>query len=110
MLLNLFIGSGSAKWAMMAPVFVPMFYHIDLSPALTQLLYRIGDSITNGISPLYTMFPLILGWVQQYDEDAGIGTVAGLLLPYAIFTFIAWTILLILWYLIGLPIGPGEPI
>jgi aminobenzoyl-glutamate transport protein len=110
MFLNLFIGSGSAKWAMMAPVFVPMFYHIDLSPALTQLLYRIGDSITNGVSPLYTMFPLILGWVQQYDEDAGIGTVAGLLLPYAIFTFIAWTILLILWYLIGLPIGPGEPI
>jgi aminobenzoyl-glutamate transport protein len=110
MFLNLFIGSGSAKWAMMAPVFVPMFYHIDLSPALTQLLYRIGDSITNGISPLYVMFPLILGWVQQYDEDAGIGTVAGLLLPYAIFTFFAWTILLIAWYLIGIPIGPGEPI
>ena len=110
MLLNLFIGSGSAKWAMMAPVFVPMFYHIELSPALTQLLYRIGDSITNGISPLYTMFPLILGWVQQYDKNAGVGTVASLLLPYAIFTFVAWTILLVAWYLIGLPIGVGEPI
>ena len=93
---------------MMAPVFVPMFYHIELSPALTQLLYRIGDSITNGISPLYTMFPLILGWVQQYDKDAGIGTVASLLLPYAIFTFIAWTLLLVAWYLIGIPIGVGE--
>jgi aminobenzoyl-glutamate transport protein len=110
MFLNLFIGSGSAKWALMAPVFVPMFYHINLSPALTQLLYRIGDSITNGISPLYTMFPLILGWVQQYDKNAGIGTVASLLLPYAIFTFIAWTLLLIVWYLLGIPIGVGEPI
>ncbi|NIM19893.1 MAG: AbgT family transporter [Candidatus Latescibacteria bacterium] len=110
MFLNLFIGSGSAKWAIMAPVFVPMFYHIDLTPAFTQLLYRIGDSITNGISPLYTMFPLILGWVQQYDEDAGIGTVSSLLLPYAIFTFVAWTILLIIWYAIGLPIGVGESI
>ncbi len=110
MFLNLFIGSGSAKWALMAPVFVPMFYHIDLSPALTQLLYRIGDSITNGISPLYTMFPLILGWVQQYDKNAGIGTVASLLLPYAIFTFIAWTLLLVVWYLLGIPIGVGEPI
>lgn len=110
MFLNLFIGSGSAKWAMMAPVFVPMFYHIELSPALTQLLYRIGDSITNGVSPLYTMFPLILGWVQQYDKNAGIGTVGSLLVPYALFTFIAWTILLVVWYLIGIPIGVGEPI
>lgn len=110
MFLNLIIGSGSAKWAIMAPVFVPMFYHIDLSPALTQLLYRIGDSATNGVSPLYTMFPLILGWVQQYDKNAGIGTVASLLLPYAIFTFIAWTILLIVWYWIGIPIGVGEPL
>jgi aminobenzoyl-glutamate transport protein len=110
MFLNLFIGSGSAKWAIMAPVFVPMFLHINLSPAFTQLLYRIGDSITNGISPLYTMFPLIVGWVQQYDEDAGIGTVSSLLLPYAIFTFIAWTILLVIWYWIGIPIGVGEPI
>lgn len=110
MFLNLFIGSGSAKWAIMAPVFVPMFYQIDLSPAFTQLLYRIGDSCTNGISPLYTMFPLILGWVQQYDENAGIGTVAGLLMPYALFSFIGWVILLILWYWIGIPIGVGEPI
>ncbi len=110
MFLNLFIGSGSAKWAMMAPVFVPMFYHINLSPALTQLLYRIGDSVTNGISPLYTMFPLILGWVQQYDKNAGIGTVSSLLLPYAVFTFIAWTILLVVWYVLGIPIGVGEPL
>ncbi|UCG51794.1 MAG: AbgT family transporter, partial [Candidatus Latescibacterota bacterium] len=108
--MNLFVGSGSAKWVVMAPIFVPMFYHIGLNPAFTQLLYRIGDSVTNGISPLYALFPLILGWVQQYDEDAGIGTVSSLLLPYAIFTFVAWTILLIIWYLVGLPIGVGEPI
>jgi aminobenzoyl-glutamate transport protein len=108
--LNLFVGSGSAKWVVMAPIFVPMFYHIGLSPAFTQLLYRIGDSVTNGISPLYALFPLILGWIQRYDEDAGIGTVSSLLMPYAIFTFLAWTVLLIVWYLIGLPIGIGESI
>ncbi len=109
-LLNLFIGSGSAKWAMLAPVFVTMFYQLNMSPAFTQLLYRIGDSVTNGISPLYTMFPLMLGWVEQYDEDAGIGTIASLLMPYAIFTFISWTILIIIWYWLGLPIGIGETI
>ncbi|MBT3182871.1 MAG: AbgT family transporter [Deltaproteobacteria bacterium] len=109
-LINLFIGSGSAKWAMMAPVFITMFYHLGLSPAFTQLLYRIGDSVTNGISPLYTMFPLMLGWIEQYDEDAGVGTIASLLLPYAIFTFLAWFALLVVWYLLGIPIGMGEAI
>jgi aminobenzoyl-glutamate transport protein len=108
--LNLFVGSGSAKWVVMAPIFVPMFYHIGLNPAFTQLLYRIGDSVTNGISPLYAMFPLILGWVQRYDEDAGIGTVSSLLMPYAMFTFVAWIVLLIVWYVLGLPIGVGESI
>lgn len=109
-LLNLFIGSGSAKWAIMAPIFVAMFYQLGLSPAFTQLLYRIGDSITNGISPLYVMFPLMLGWVEQYDEKAGIGTITSMLLPYAIFIGIAWFILLTIWYLLGLPIGIGESI
>ncbi|UCH84392.1 MAG: AbgT family transporter [Candidatus Latescibacterota bacterium] len=108
--LNLFVGSGSAKWVVMAPIFVPMFFHIGLNPAFTQLLYRIGDSVTNGISPLYAMFPLILGWIQRYDKDAGIGTVSSLLMPYAIFAFVAWTLLLILWYVAGLPIGVGESI
>ncbi len=109
LVINLFIGSASAKWAMMAPIFVPMLYHINVSPAVTQLVYRIGDSVTNGISPLYTMFPLILGWVSEYRKDAGVGTVFSLLLPYAVFSAIAWMIMLVLWYNLGLPIGIGEP-
>lgn len=109
-LINLVIGSASAKWAMMAPIFVTMFYQLDISPALTQLLYRIGDSCTNGVSPLYTMFPLMLGWIEEYDENAGIGTAIGLLLPYSIFAFIAFVLLFIAWYFLGIPIGIGEPI
>jgi len=108
--INLLIGSASAKWAMMAPIFVTMFLHLNISPAVTQLLYRMGDSCTNGVSPLYAFFPLMLGWIEEYDEDAGIGTVVGLLMPYAIFSFIAFVILFTAWYLIGLPIGIGEPI
>ncbi|MBU0505619.1 AbgT family transporter [bacterium] len=102
---NLFIGSGSAKWAMFAPVFIPMFYHIGISADQAQLAYRIGDSITNGVSPCYTMFPLIIGWVMQYKKDAGIGTVFSLLLPYTLFFGVAWIIMYIFWSLLGLPIG-----
>jgi len=104
------IGSSSAKWAMMAPIFVPMFYHIGIPPAVAQLVYRIGDSVTNGISPLYVMFPLILGWVSEYRKDAGVGTVISLLLPYAVFSAIAWMVLIVIWYYLGLPIGIGEVI
>ncbi len=110
LVINLFIGSASAKWAMMAPIFVPMLYHINVSPAVTQLVYRIGDSVTNGISPLYSMFPLILGWVSEHKKGAGIGTVFSLLLPYAVFSAIAWIILMVIWNFLGLPIGIGESI
>lgn len=110
MLINLFIGSASAKWAMMAPVFVPMLYHVNVPPAVTQLVYRIGDSVTNGISPLYVMFPLILGWVSEHKKNAGVGTVFSLLLPYAVFSALAWMVLLVIWYNLGLPVGVGEPI
>ena len=112
MVMNLFLGSSSAKWAMLAPIIVPMFLYLNppISPAVSQLVYRIGDSTTNGISPLYPYFPLALGWVREYRKDAGIGTLIRLLLPYAIFTGIAWIILLLIWYLIGIPIGPGEVI
>jgi len=112
MVMNLFLGSSSAKWAMLAPIIVPMFLYLNppISPAVSQLVYRLGDSTTNGISPLYPYFPLALGWVREYKKDAGIGTLIRLLLPYAIFTGIAWIILLLIWYLIGIPIGPAEVI
>ncbi|OVE82104.1 hypothetical protein BVY03_02315 [bacterium K02(2017)] len=102
---NLVIGSGSAKWAMFAPVFIPMFHQINIAPEQVQLAYRIGDSITNGVSPCYTMFPLILGWVLQHKKDAGIGTVFNLLLPYTIFFGLAWLVMFVFWYGLGLPIG-----
>lgn len=110
--LNIFLGSSAAKWAMLAPIMVPMFLYLDnpISPAVSQLAYRIGDSITNGISPLYPYFPVALAWIREYRKDAGIGTLIRLLLPYAIFTGIAWITLLVLWHLAGIPVGPGEAV
>ncbi|MFP4547031.1 MAG: AbgT family transporter [Fidelibacterota bacterium] len=112
MILNIFMGSSSAKWAMLAPIIVPMFLYLEnpISPAVSQLVYRIGDSITNGISPLYPYFPLALGWLREYRKDAGVGTLIRLLLPYAFFTGLAWIALLVIWYFLGIPVGPGQPI
>lgn len=111
-LLNIFLGSSAAKWAMLAPIMVPMFLYLEnpISPAVSQLGYRLGDSITNGISPLYPYFPVALAWIKEYRKDAGIGTLIRLLLPYAIFTGIAWIVLLVLWHTIGIPVGPGEAV
>ncbi len=109
-ILNIFLGSSAAKWALLAPILVPMFMYLEkpISPAVTQLVYRIGDSITNGISPLYPYFPLALAWVKEYRKDAGVGTLIRLLLPYALFTGIAWILLLVVWTMLGIPVGPGE--
>jgi aminobenzoyl-glutamate transport protein len=107
---NIFMGSGSAKWAIFAPIFVPMLAQLDYSPAFVQLMYRVGDSITNCVSPLYVYFPLLLGWVHKYDKKMGIGTVVSLLIPYSIILFVMWVILLFIWYGFNLPIGVGEGI
>lgn len=106
--INLFIGSASAKWAIMAPIFVPMLMKIGYSPEFTQLAYRIGDSTTNIITPLMSYFAVIIAFANKYDEDIGIGTLISTMLPYSIMLLISWTALLIVWYFIpGLPIGPG---
>ncbi len=107
---NIFVGSGSAKWAIFAPVFIPMLAQLNYSPAFVQLIYRIGDSITNNISPLYVYFPLLLGWVHKYNKNIGIGTVISLLIPYSVVLLIMWIVLLLAWYYLGLPIGVGETI
>ncbi len=107
-ILNIFMGSGSAKWAVFAPIFIPMLARLEFSPAFVQLMYRIGDSITNAITPLYPYFPLLLGWISKYDKRVGIGTVISLLIPYAVILFIMWTILLFIWYAFNLPVGVGE--
>ncbi len=107
---NIFIAVDSAKWAMMAPIFVPMFMRLGLSPELTQAAYRIGDSCTNIISPLMPFFVLTVAFFQKYDKKAGIGTVVSTMLPYSIAFLVAWLLLLVAWYLLNLPLGPGAPI
>lgn len=104
---NLFIGSGSAKWALLAPIFVPMFYLLGYHPALTQMLYRVGDSTTNIISPLFPYFPIILGMFNEYDEKAGVGTILSLMIPYSLIMLAVWIVFVIGWYVLGLPLGPG---
>ena len=110
MFLNLFIGSASAKWVIMAPIFVPMFMHLGYDPAFTQVLYRIGDSLTNIITPTMAYFALIVVFAEKYDKKAGIGTIIATMLPYTIIVGIVWTLLIIIWYLIGLPLGLGGNI
>jgi methionine synthase I (cobalamin-dependent) len=108
--MNLFIGSASAKWAIMSPVFVPMFMFLGYSPELTQAAYRIGDSVTNIITPMMSYFGLILAFANKYDKDLGIGTIISMMLPYSIFFFVGWMGLFYLWVFgLGLPVGPEAP-
>jgi aminobenzoyl-glutamate transport protein len=106
--LNLTMGSASAKWAFMAPVFVPMFMLLGYTPELVQGVYRIGDSTTNMISPMMSFFALIVAFVQKYDKKAGIGTVIATMLPYSIAFMLGWMLLLVIWLVLGLPLGPGA--
>jgi aminobenzoyl-glutamate transport protein len=106
--LNIFLGSGSAKWAIFAPIFIPMLAQLGYSPAFVQLIYRIGDSITNAVTPLYIYFPLLLGWIHKYNKNIGIGTIISLLIPYSVILFCLWVVLLLVWYWLNLPIGVGE--
>ena len=106
-IVNIFIGSGSAKWALLAPIFVPMFYMMGYTPELTQGLYRVGDSATNIISPLFPYLPIILGYVRKYDEKSGIGTIISLMMPYCIWFLVGWIIMTIAWIGFDIPIGPG---
>ncbi len=105
--LNLFTSSASAKWATMAPVFVPMFVLLGFTPEGTQVVYRIGDSSTNIITPLMPYMPFILSYVKRYDPKAGMGTVIALMIPYSIAFLLSWIVLLLVWNAIGWPIGPG---
>jgi aminobenzoyl-glutamate transport protein len=106
--INMFMGSASAKWAILGPVFIPMFMLLGYSPELSQAVYRIGDSVTNIISPMMSFFALIIVYFEKYDKNAGIGTLISTMLPYSVAFFILWTLLLIVWVLLGLPLGPGA--
>lgn len=109
-IINMFMGSASAKWAIMAPVFIPIFMLMGYSPELSQVVYRIGDSVTNIISPMMSFFALIIAFVQKYDKDAGIGTIISTMIPYSILFFVAWTALLMGWIYLEIPLGPDSPI
>ena len=108
MLANLFIGSASAKWALLAPILVPMLMEAGISPDATQAAYRIGDSSTNIITPLMPYFALVVVFCQKYVKGAGIGTLLALMLPYSIVFLIGWSILLVAWLALGLPMGVGS--
>ena len=104
-LLNLFVGSASAKWALIAPIFVPMLMELGISPDLTQAAYRIGDSTTNIITPLMPYFPLVVVYCQRYIKNTGIGTVTAMMLPYSVTFITVWTIFLLLYWMVGIPLG-----
>jgi aminobenzoyl-glutamate transport protein len=104
---NLLIGSSSAKYALFAPVFVPMFMQAGIAPELTQAAYRVGDSVTNGITPFNPYLIIILAFIRRYRPDAGLGTLVALMLPYTLVFAPIWALLLGLWVAAGWPLGPG---
>jgi aminobenzoyl-glutamate transport protein len=107
---NLFIVSMSAKWTLFAPIFIPMFMMAGISPALTQAAYRIGDSVTNAVSPLNPYLVVLLVFMRQHDPKAGTGTLLSLMVPYTVVFALVWTLLLLLWMHLGIRLGPGGPL
>ena len=107
-LVNLLVGSASAKWALISAVFVPMLMDLGISPDLTQAAYRVGDSSTNIITPLMPYFPLVVVFCKRYVKDTGIGTLVSLMLPYSITFLVLWSALLVLFWTLGLPLGTDS--
>jgi aminobenzoyl-glutamate transport protein len=103
--INLFIGSSSAKWALLAPILVPMLMQLGISPDFAQAAYRVGDSSTNIITPLMPYFPLVVVYCQRYVKSTGIGTVTAMMLPYSVTFLVVWTTYLLLYWAVGLPLG-----
>lgn len=108
--INMLMGSASAKWAILAPIFIPMFMIMGYSPELSQVVYRIGDSVTNVISPMMSFFALIIAFYQKYEPKAGIGTIIATMVPYSMAFLFVWILLLVAWLLLGLPLGPDAGI
>jgi aminobenzoyl-glutamate transport protein len=108
-LVNLLIGSASAKWALLAPIFVPMLMQLGLSPEFTQAAYRVGDSTTNIITPLMPYFPLVVVYCQRYVTSTGIGTLLSLMLPYSMVFLVTWSLFLLVYWSLGIPLGLQAP-
>lgn len=108
-LVNLSLGSASAQWAVTAPIFVPMLMLLGYAPEVIQAAYRIGDSVTNVISPMMSYFGLILAMAARYRKDLGMGTLIAMMLPYSMVFIAGWTLLFYVWvFLLGMPVGPGA--
>jgi aminobenzoyl-glutamate transport protein len=110
MIVDLIMPAAIAKWAILAPIFIPLMLRLDVAPQTVLAAYRVGDSPPNVITPLMAYFPLIVVFVQRYDKRAGIGTVVSLMLPYVLVLSVIWTAFFIGWYLIEIPLGPGAPV
>jgi len=106
---NLLVGSASAKWGLLGPIFVPMLMQVGISPELTQAAYRIGDSATNIVTPLMPYFPLVVVYCTRYVRDTRIGTVVAMMLPYSAALLVAWSLFLLLFWGLGIPLGPESP-
>jgi aminobenzoyl-glutamate transport protein len=109
-LLDIIIPGVVPKWAIFAPIFIPLFYRLGVAPQTVLAAYRIGDSPMNVITPLMVYLPFIVVVAQRYKKDAGLGTVISLMLPYTLVTLVVWTVFYVVWYLIGIPFGPGYPV
>ena len=109
-LLNLFVGSASAKWALLAPILVPMLMLLGISPEGATAAYRVGDSATNIITPLMVYFPLILVFAQRWQKDFGLGSLTAMMLPYSVWLLISGVALIVAWFYLGIPLGPDAPV
>ena len=109
-LLNFIIPGVMPKWAIFAPVFVPIFIRLGVAAAAVLAAYRVGDSPLNVITPLMVYLPFVVTIAQRYDKSGGLGTIVALMLPYALMMSIAWILFFILWFLLGIPLGPGYPV
>jgi aminobenzoyl-glutamate transport protein len=110
MLVDIVMPAAIAKWAILAPIFIPLMIRLGVAPQTVLAAYRVGDSPLNVITPLMAYFPLIVVFAKRYQKDAGIGTVVSLMIPYVIILSVAWTLFFLAWYLIGIPLGPGSPV
>ena len=110
MVVDLIMPAAIAKWAILAPIFIPLLIRLNVTPQTVLAAYRVGDSPLNVVTPLMAYFPLIVVFVKRYQKHAGIGTVVSLMLPYVIILSVGWTLFFVAWYLLGIPWGPGSPV
>ncbi len=109
LILDLIIPGALPKWAIFAPIFVPLFLRLNVAPQTVLAAYRLGDSPMNVITPLMVYLPFIVLVTQRYKKDAGLGTIISLMLPYTVIVLVTWLIFFVVWYLLGIPMGPGYP-